>query len=116
MGGMGGNGGGGGGAPKKQMWGVGSASSISAADYEARQAQQGGMGAGSAQVDDLSKAFNQGLTKLSSMASNVRQSETTEKLMLQAQVGIVKGKELGQKGWNSLMNFGKFIKDQVNDV
>uniref|UniRef100_A0A7S2T0J1 Arf-GAP domain-containing protein n=2 Tax=Chloropicon primus TaxID=1764295 RepID=A0A7S2T0J1_9CHLO len=61
---------------KKQMWGIGSAGSVSAAEYEARQAGRGGGG-----NDDLA-----------------------EKFMQQAQVGLVRSKEMASKGWNALKN------------
>ena len=107
-------GGGGDTGQKRQMWGVGSSHSISAADYEASQRSSNN------QADDLTKAFNSGWNKLSEFASGVKQSDTTEKMMLQAQVGLVKGKEIGQKGWNSLLSFTKSavstIKDNINDI
>ena len=111
----GGMGGGVGGAPKKQMWGVGSAGSISAAEYEARQAAGGGAGG-----DDLAEKFMQqaqvGLMKGKEVASKswntLRNSETTGKVMLQAEVGLAKGKEMATKGWSMFMNT---IKDITAD-
>ena len=102
-----------GGVAKKQMWGVGSAGSISADQYQGGGG--GGDGGGQFQVDDLSKMMNTGWNKLNSMANNVKQSETGEKLMLQAQFGLVKGKELGTKGWNSLVNFTKNAVSTIKD-
>ena len=108
-------GGGVGGAPKKQIWGVGSAGSISAAEYEARQAAGGGAGG-----DDLAEKFMQqaqvGLMKGKEVASKswntLRNSETTGKVMLQAEVGLAKGKEMATKGWSMFMNT---IKDITAD-
>jgi hypothetical protein len=114
---MGGGGGDAGGGQKKQMWAVGSSHSISAADYEASQRNASGNGGG---ADDLTTAFNSGWNKISEFASGVKQSDTTEKMMLQAQVGLVKGKEMGSKGWNSLLSFTKSavstIKDNISDI
>ena len=105
----------GGGGQKKQMWGVGSAGSISAADYEARQAARGSAGG-----DDIAEKLMQqaqvGLVKGREYASKgwstLRNSEATGKVMLQAEVGLVKGKEYAAKGWNMFMST---IKDIAAD-
>ena len=75
-------------------------------------------------MDDVTAALATGWNKLSGVATNVasqvKQTETGERLMVGAGIAASKGKEYGQKGWNTFQSIMRSavstVKDAVNDV